>query len=235
MRNISFCDFFLNRSLMKNNYYILGVTLVATLGGLLFGYDTAVISGAVESLRIYFIEPLGLPVGQASALEGFLVSSALIGCILGATFAGWLSQRYGRKPTLVMAAVLFLLSAIGAAWPEMFFGMPGSGDHTFMYHFVAYRVLGGIGVGLASMVSPMYIAEMAPADRRGNLVAWNQFAIIFGMLVVYFVNYSIALQGDAEWLHTTGWRWMFASGIIPASLFLFLEAGQNVPWASWVG
>ena len=222
MRNISFCDFFLNRSLMKNNYYILGVTLVATLGGLLFGYDTAVISGAVESLRIYFIEPLGLPVGQASALEGFLVSSALIGCILGATFAGWLSQRYGRKPTLVMAAVLFLLSAIGAAWPEMFFGMPGSGDHTFMYHFVAYRVLGGIGVGLASMVSPMYIAEMAPADRRGNLVAWNQFAIIFGMLVVYFVNYSIALQGDAEWLHTTGWRWMFASGIIPASLFLFL-------------
>ena len=222
MRNISFCDFFLNRSLMKNNYYILGVTLVATLGGLLFGYDTAVISGAVESLRIYFIEPLGLPVGQASALEGFLVSSALIGCILGATFAGWLSQRYGRKPTLVMAAVLFLLSAIGAAWPEMFFGMPGSGDHTFMYHFVAYRVLGGIGVGLASMVSPMYIAEMAPADRRGNLVAWNQFAIIFGMLVVYFVNYSIALQGDAEWLHTTGWRWMFASGINPASLFLFL-------------
>lgn len=222
MRNISFCDFFLNRSLMKNNYYILGVTLVATLGGLLFGYDTAVISGAVESLRIYFIEPLGLPVGQASALEGFLVSSALIGCILGATFAGWLSQRYGRKPTLVMAAVLFLLSAIGAAWPEMFFGMPGSGDHTFMYHFVAYRVLGGIGVGLASMVSPMYIAEMAPADRRGNLVAWNQFAIIFGMLVVYFVNYSIALQGDAEWLNTTGWRWMFASGIIPASLFLFL-------------
>ena len=207
---------------MKNNYYILGVTLVATLGGLLFGYDTAVISGAVESLRIYFIEPLGLPVGQASALEGFLVSSGVIGCILGATFAGLLSQRYGRKPTMVMAAVLFLLSAIGAAWPEMFFGMPGSGDHTFMYHFVAYRVLGGIGVGLASMVSPMYIAEMAPADRRGNLVAWNQFAIIIGMQVVYFVNYSIALQGDAEWLHTTGWRWMFASGIIPASLFLFL-------------
>lgn len=207
---------------MKGNSYILGVTLVATLGGLLFGYDTAVISGAVESLRIFFIEPLGLPVGQASALEGFLVSSALIGCILGATFAGWLSQRYGRKPTLVMAAVLFLLSAIGAAWPEMFFGMPGTGDHTFMYNFVAYRILGGIGVGLASMVSPMYIAEMAPADRRGNLVAWNQFAIIFGMLVVYFVNYSIALQGDAEWLHTTGWRWMFASGIIPASLFLFL-------------
>lgn len=206
----------------NNNIYILGVTLVATLGGLLFGYDTAVISGAVESLRIFFIEPLGLPLGQASALEGFVVSSALIGCILGASFAGWISQRYGRKPTLILAAILFLLSAIGSAWPELFVGMPGSGDHTFMYNFVAYRILGGIGVGLASMVSPMYIAEMAPADRRGNLVAWNQFAIIFGMLVVYFVNYSIALQGDAEWLHTIGWRWMFASGIIPASLFLFL-------------
>ena len=89
-----------------------------------------------------------------------------------------------------------------------------------MYAFVAYRIIGGIGVGLASMVSPMYIAEVAPADRRGNLVAWNQFAIIFGMLVVYFVNYSIALQGDAAWLHQIGWRWMFASEIIPAVLFL---------------
>ena len=121
---------------------------------------------------------------------------------------------------MILAAILFLLSAIGSAWPELFIGMPGSGDHTFMYAFVAYRILGGIGVGLASMVSPMYIAEVAPADRRGNLVAWNQFAIIFGMLVVYFVNYTIALQGDAAWLNTIGWRWMFASEIIPAVLFL---------------
>ena len=207
---------------MKNKSYIFGITLVATLGGLLFGYDTAVISGAVESLRIFFIEPYNLPLDQANALEGFVVSSALIGCIVGASFAGWLSQRYGRKPTLVFAAVLFLLSAIGSAWPELFVGLPGSGDHTFMYMFVAYRILGGIGVGLASMVSPMYIAEIAPAERRGNLVSWNQFAIIFGMLVVYFVNYFIALQGDIEWLHTIGWRWMFASGTIPALLFLIL-------------
>ena len=204
----------------NNNTYIFALTLVATLGGLLFGYDTAVISGTVESLRKFFIEPQGLPLDQANALEGFVVSSALIGCILGASFAGWISQRYGRKPTLILAAILFLLSAIGSAWPELFIGMPGSGDHTFMYAFVAYRILGGIGVGLASMVSPMYIAEVAPADRRGNLVAWNQFAIIFGMLVVYFVNYTIALQGDAAWLNTIGWRWMFASEIIPAVLFL---------------
>ena len=204
----------------NNNTYIFALTLVATLGGLLFGYDTAVISGTVESLRKFFIEPQGFPLDQANALEGFVVSSALIGCILGASFAGWISQRYGRKPTLILAAILFLLSAIGSAWPELFIGMPGSGDHTFMYAFVAYRILGGIGVGLASMVSPMYIAEVAPADRRGNLVAWNQFAIIFGMLVVYFVNYTIALQGDAAWLNTIGWRWMFASEIIPAVLFL---------------
>ncbi len=204
----------------NNNSYIFGLTLVATLGGLLFGYDTAVISGTVESLRKFFIEPYGLPLDQANSLEGFVVSSALIGCILGASFAGWVSQQYGRKPTLVVAAILFLLSAIGSAWPEFGLGLPGSGDHTYMYLFVAYRILGGIGVGLASMVSPMYIAEVAPADRRGNLVSWNQFAIIFGMLVVYFVNYTIALQGDAAWLHATGWRWMFASETIPAVLFL---------------
>ena len=204
----------------NNNSYIFGLPLVATLGGLLFGYDTAVISGTVESLRKFFIEPYGLPLDQANSLEGFVVSSALIGCILGASFAGWVSQRYGRKPTLVVAAILFLLSAIGSAWPEFGLGLPGSGDHTYMYLFVAYRIVGGIGVGLASMVSPMYIAEVAPADRRGNLVSWNQFAIIFGMLVVYFVNYTIALQGDAAWLHATGWRWMFASETIPAVLFL---------------
>lgn len=221
----------------SNNTYIFALTLVATLGGLLFGYDTAVISGTVESLRKFFIEPQGLPLDQANALEGFVVSSALIGCILGASFAGWISQRYGRKPTLILAAILFLLSAIGSAWPELFIGRPGSGDHTFMYAFVAYRILGGIGVGLASMVSPMYIAEVAPADRRGNLVAWNQFAIIFGMLVVYFVNYLImgdhqnpiilkdaagVLSVSAEsdmWTVQEGWRYMFGSEAFPAALF----------------
>jgi SP family xylose:H+ symportor-like MFS transporter len=202
--------------------YVIAITLVATLGGLLFGYDTAVISGTVESLRKFFIEPHDLPLDQANALEGFVVSSALIGCIIGASFAGWISQRYGRRSTLIFAAILFLLSAIGSAWPELFIGMPGSGDHTFTTIFVIYRIVGGIGVGLASMVSPMYIAEIAPARNRGNLVSWNQFAIIFGMLVVYFVNYTIALQGDASWLHNTGWRWMFASEIIPATLFLVL-------------
>lgn len=221
----------------SNNTYIFALTLVATLGGLLFGYDTAVISGTVESLRKFFIEPQGLPLDQANALEGFVVSSALIGCILGASFAGWISQRYGRKPTLILAAILFLLSAIGSAWPELFIGMPGSGDHTFMYAFVAYRILGGIGVGLASMVSPMYIAEVAPADKRGALVSWNQFAIIFGQLVVYVVNTLIlgdhlqptveqiahlSFPAEAQWTVETGWRYMFGSEAFVAGAFIIL-------------
>lgn len=206
----------------ENKSYTLKLTLIATLGGLLFGYDTAVISGTVESLRHFFIEPLGLSLNEANAMEGFVVSSALIGCILGAAIAGWVSQTFGRKKALFAAAALFLLAAIGSAWPEIGYGMPGTGDYGFVYHFVVYRILGGIGVGIASMVSPMYIAEIAPPSKRGSLVSWNQFAIIFGMLVVYFVNYFIAKQGDTEWLHNTGWRWMFASLGIPATLFFLL-------------
>ena len=206
---------------MKNNkFYIFALTIVATIGGLLFGYDTAVISGTVESLRVFFIEPKGLPPAQANALEGFVVSSALIGCIIGGFLAGLFSQKLGRKPTLMIAAMLFLLSAIRSAWPEIFWGMPGEGDHTFIYHFVFYRISGGIGVGIASMVSPMYIAEIAPAEKRGTLVSLNQFAIILGMLIIYFVNYNISRRGDAFWLHTIGWRQMFASEIIPAGIFL---------------
>lgn len=214
----------------KNPLYLTGITLVATLGGLLFGYDTAVISGTVSSLRSFFVDPMGLSPDLANAMEGFIVSSALIGCVIGASIAGFVSQKFGRKPSLQVAAVLFLLSAIGSAWPEMFLGMPGSGDHTFASLFIFYRIIGGIGVGMASMVSPMYIAEVAPHQQRGALVSWNQFAIIFGMLVVYFVNYAISLQGDGSWLDTIGWRWMFASEIIPATLFLvFLFVVPETP------
>jgi SP family xylose:H+ symportor-like MFS transporter len=210
---------------MKNEVsksYTLKLTLIATLGGLLFGYDTAVISGTVESLRHFFIEPMGLSLNEANAMEGFVISSALIGCILGAAVAGWVSQTFGRKRALFAAAILFLLASVGTAWPEIGFRMPDAGDHSFVYHFVIYRMLGGIGVGIASMVSPMYIAEIAPPDKRGRLVGLNQFAIIFGMLVVYFVNYFIAKQGDTEWLHQTGWRWMFASLAIPSVIFFLL-------------
>ncbi len=206
----------------QNKFYVIGLTLVATLGGLLFGYDTAVISGTVGSLNQFFIAPQGLSETAANSLLGFVVSSALIGCIVGGLIGGIVSLKLGRKRGLILAALLFFFSAMGSAMPEMGFKPIGEGDFSFFWHFVVYRFIGGVGVGLASMLSPMYIAEIAPANIRGRLVSFNQFAIIFGMLVVYFVNYGIALQGDDSWLNTIGWRWMFASEMIPAGLFLVL-------------
>jgi len=265
----------------SNSKFVIGLTLVATLGGLLFGYDTAVISGAVGSLQSFFIDSLqessekaSLVIWQyrltviiviiiielaisailiklfgkkkgslysiflflltvlvlfynfrnpaildeetANSIKGFTISSALIGCILGGSIGGFISRKYGRKNGLVLAALLFAISAIGSSIPEKmnFFGVEE------IISFIIYRIVGGVGVGLASMLSPMYIAEIAPSSIRGKLVSWNQFAIIFGMLIVYFVNYSIALTGDDQWLVDTGWRWMFASEAIPAVLFL---------------
>jgi SP family xylose:H+ symportor-like MFS transporter len=205
-----------------NLRYVWSLTLVAALGGLLFGYDTAVISGTVNSLKINFIDPRNLSETAANSLLGFIVSSALIGCIIGGVIGGWMALRFGRRNSMICAAILLIVSAIGSAFPE--FLLASNGDHVawFLSPFIIYRVIGGVGVGLASMLSPMYIAEIAPASKRGNLVSWNQFAIIFGMLVVYFVNYSIARMGDEAWLHESGWRWMFFSETIPALLFLVL-------------
>ena len=202
--------------------YLLKLTLVATLGGLLFGYDTAVISGTVGSLDSFFVLPFGLSEMAANARLGLVVSSALIGCVIGGISGGFISKKLGRKKGLILAAILFLFSAIGSSMPEMFVKPIGQGDHTFIYIFIIYRIIGGIGVGLASMLSPLYIAEIAPAKNRGKLVSLNQFAIIFGMLIVYFVNYYIAKQGDDTWLNSIGWRWMFASETIPAAIFLVL-------------
>ena len=211
------------------NPYVVLLTLIATLGGLLFGYDTAVINGAVNSLKAYFIDPrfadLANPAqaNAANSLLGFVVSSALIGCIIGGLIGGWVSTHIGRKRGLVIAAVFFLISALGASAPEFPFAPIGHGGPAYMANFVFYRILGGIGVGLASMLSPMYIAEIAPPKIRGNLVAWNQFAIIFGMMVIYFVNFGISKAGSGDaWLNSIGWRYMFLSGAIPAGIFLLL-------------
>jgi len=154
----------------------------------------------------------------ADVIKGFLIASALIGCVIGGASAGFISKSLGRKNGLLIAAVAFFISAIGAWKPEAF-NVFGTED---AYSFVIFRIIGGIGVGIASMISPMYIAEIAPANVRGKLVSFNQFAIIFGMLLIYFVNYFIAQQGDEQWLLTEGWRWMFFSGVIPAGIFFIL-------------
>jgi len=198
------------------------ISLVAVLGGFLFGYDTAVISGTIESINRFFVLPREIGESQTNSLLGFIVSSALIGCIIGSSMGGYLSQKLGRKKSLILAAVFFMVSCFGSAWPEFGFDSFGKGDHTVLIPFIVYRIIGGMGIGLASMLSPMYIAEIAPASIRGRLVAWNQMAIVSGILIVYFVNYIIANQGGEEWLYKLGWRWMFASEFIPAFLFFIL-------------
>ena len=184
----------------NNKNYILFIALSAALGGLLFGYDTAVISGAIGNLTEYF---------HLTPIEtGWAISSALVGCLIGAFFSDYLSNRLGRRATMLITAILFILNSVGTALPNSF------------TMFVLFRIVGGIGVGIASMVVPMYIAEIAPPKRRGALVGNYQLAIVIGIVVVYFVNYFIALQGDAHWNLNIGWRWMFGSEIIPSILFL---------------
>jgi SP family xylose:H+ symportor-like MFS transporter len=184
----------------NNKNYILFIALSAALGGLLFGYDTAVISGAIGNLTEYF---------HLTPIEtGWAISSALVGCLIGAFFSDYLSNRFGRKATMLITAILFILNSVGTALPNSF------------TMFVIFRIIGGIGVGIASMVVPMYIAEIAPPKRRGALVGNYQLAIVIGIVVVYFVNYFIALQGDSHWNLNIGWRWMFGSEIIPSILFL---------------
>jgi SP family xylose:H+ symportor-like MFS transporter len=182
--------------------YLVSVCLVAALGGLLFGYDTGVINGSLKYLQLKY--------ELDAAMKGFAASSALIACIFGAALAGPLSDRVGRKKTLILSAVLFLISGIGTALPRNF------------TEFIIYRAIGGLGVGAASMISPMYIAEISPARIRGRMVSLNQFAIIFGMLLVYFVNYFIAGLGDESWNTEMGWRWMFGSESVPAAVLLIL-------------
>jgi sugar porter (SP) family MFS transporter len=182
--------------------YVSLVCVVAAIGGLLFGYDTAVISGAIGFLQTRFtLDPKWM---------GWAASCALVGCIVGVSFAGVLSDFLGRKKVLILSAIFFLVSAIGTALPRS------------LTEFIIFRIIGGIGVGAASMTSPMYIAEISPAKIRGRMVSVNQFAIIFGMLVVYFVNYFIAKRGTEDWNIQMGWRWMFGSESLPALLLLLL-------------
>jgi len=200
----------------------LRLTIVATLGGLLFGYDTAVISGAVHSIDTDFIAPLKLGETWRDTLSGLTISSALFGCVIGAAVAGGLADRFGRKRGLIVAALLFLVSALGSAVPEAGVAPLGDTGPAALVAFNIYRILCGVGVGIASMLSPLYIAEIAPKERRGQLVSLNQMAIVTGIVGVYFVNWAIARSGDQHWLDALGWRLMLASEAVPALLFLLL-------------
>ena len=210
----------------KGSYgYLIAIVLVAVIGGLLFGYDTAVISGAERGLQAFFQGAADFT--YTDGWHGFTTSSALIGCVLGALISGRMASFFGRKKSLFVAGILFFLSALGSYNPEFLFFEKGVATKGLLVAFNFYRILGGVGVGLASALCPMYIAEVAPANRRGRLVSWNQFAIIFGQLVVYFVNFLIIRShandpAVTEWTNQVGWRLMFVSECVPAGLFALL-------------
>lgn len=206
--------------------YLFSIVLVAVIGGLLFGYDTAVISGAEKGLQAFFLSATDFT--YTDGWHGITCSSALIGCIIGSAISGLLATRLGRKKSLFVAGILFFLSALGSWKPEFLLFNYGEPTFGLLLAFNFYRIIGGIGVGLASAICPMYIAEIAPANMRGTLVSWNQFAIIFGQLVVYFVNFVIMKNHtitdvvDAEWYMAEGWRTMFVSEGFPAGIFALL-------------
>jgi len=182
------------------------VTIVITLGGLLFGYDTGVINGT----QFYFSKYFEL----TGWLKGFIVSSALLGALLGAASAGMISKEIGRKKSLIIAAILFAISAWGSGLPSM---LPES-----MTLMVIFRILGGIAIGMASMNAPMYIAEIAPAKNRGTLVTYYQMAVVIGFFVVFLVTYFIGNGLSEQQNIEYGWRYMFWSELVPALAFLFL-------------
>jgi SP family sugar porter-like MFS transporter len=178
-----------------NFRYLLTISLVTALGGLLFGFDISVISGTIPFIQEVF--------GLNEAMKGWVVSSALIGCIIGASFAGRLGDKFGRKKVLLVTSVLFAVSALG------------SGVANSIPTFVMYRILGGLAVGGASVLAPMYIAEVSPAHLRGRMVSINQLTIVIGISLAYYSNYFLLQIGE------NAWRWMFAAEVVPSLLFFF--------------
>ncbi|MBO9151679.1 sugar porter family MFS transporter [Chitinophaga sp. GCM10012297] len=177
-----------------NHAYIIGISFISALGGYLFGFDFAVISGALPFLRATF--------ALNAWWEGFLTGSLALGCMAGCLAAGALADRYGRKPGLMLAAVIFTLSSLGMAFSQG------------LALFVTMRFAAGIGVGMASILSPLYIAEISPAHLRGRNVSINQLTIVIGILITNLVNYNLAAKGDEAW------RWMFGLGAVPSLVFL---------------
>ncbi|NVK56418.1 MAG: sugar porter family MFS transporter [Alteromonadaceae bacterium] len=190
---------------MNNNGFIIFISLIATIGGFLFGFDSGVINGTVDGLQQAF--------QSQDVGTGFNVSSMLLGCAVGAFFAGRLADLYGRKSLLIVAAAFFIISAWGS-------GIAGSS-----IEFVIYRVLGGLAVGAASVMAPAYISEIAPAEIRGRLTTIQQVAIVFGLFMAFVSNYVLAGAAGKStalfWLDFEAWRWMFWIELIPASIFFF--------------
>lgn len=206
---------------MSKNGLLILITSVAALGGLLFGYDTGVINGT----QFYFSKYFELE----SAMKGWVVSSALVGCFVGAISSGFMTKTIGRKYSLIISAIMFTISAWGS-------GMPAVLPETITV-LVIFRIIGGIGIGLASMAAPTYIAEIAPKDRRGVLVSFYQLAIVTGFFVVFLATYFIGNKFTPEENVTEGWRWMFWSELIPCFLFLGLTffIPRSPRWLVMVG
>jgi len=191
---------------MKKGAFLLLIAAVSALGGLLFGYDTGVINGAQFYLTEYF--------DLSDALKGWVVGSALLGCFVGAIIAGPLSIKIGRKWSLIISAIFFTVSAYGSGLPELF---PQT-----VSMLVVFRIIGGLGIGVASMNAPMYIAEIAPSNIRGRMVTYYQLAIVIGFFVVFLATYFIGNDLSVEENIEFGWRRMFWSELIPSTLFLIL-------------
>lgn len=196
-----------------NFTYLIFLALVSAMGGFLFGYDWVVIGGAKPFYELYF------DITMLPTLQGWAMSSALIGCILGAVMSGLVADRFGRKIPLIISAVLFSISAFGTGYADHF------------TPFIIYRLIGGLGIGLASTLSPMYLAEIAPAKYRGQFVAINQLTLVIGILAAQIANYFIAESIPASstpamllssWNGQMGWRWMFWAELIPALAFFGL-------------
>lgn len=192
--------------------FIYQCTIVAALGGLLFGYDTAVVAGAIG-----FIEE---KYKLSAAMTGWAASCALIGCMIGAMIAGGLSDKLGRRKVLMISAWAFAISSVGIMIPLE------------LNSFIIFRMIGGVGIGIASILSPMYISEIAPASIRGRLISIYQLGIVIGILLIYFVNAAIAGMHDHQWNVDMGWRWMFGSGLLPSIFFilLLLRAPESPRW-----
>ncbi len=197
-----------------NRQFIIGITLVSAMGGLLFGYDYVVIGGAKPFYERFF------GITQSPYLQGWAMSSALIGCLIGASVSGYLTDLFGRKRPLIGAAAIFTLAALG------------TGAFNSFSLFIAFRLMCGLGIGLASAISPMYIAEISPASLRGRLVSVNQLTIVIGILAAQIVNFLIAEKVSPgatdlmilnSWNGQSGWRWMFWSGAFPAVIFFILS------------